>query len=64
MKKELFLQPEYEDKLNICKAASVFANNSTKEEFANKILEIIEDKTTDFEKLNDISFLCRKVVKP
>lgn len=35
-----------------------FVNNSTKEEFADKILEICQENWTDFEKLTDISAMC------
>lgn len=42
--------------------AKEFAINSTKEEMAQKFMEIIRSDATNFEKINDISFICRVVI--
>lgn len=36
--------------------------NSTKEEIAQKFIEIIRSDATNFEKINDISFICRVAI--
>ena len=41
--------------------AERFAKESTKEQFASKILEIIHSKSSDFEVINEIAFLCKSL---
>ena len=43
--------------------AERFAKECTKEELAKKILEIIEDTNTDWERVNMIAYLCKSVLK-
>lgn len=41
--------------------AQRFAKESTKEDFAKKIIEIIEGNNTDWETINMIAYLCKNV---
>ena len=41
--------------------AQRFAKESTKEDFAKKIIEIIEGDNTDWETINMIAYLCKNV---
>jgi hypothetical protein len=44
------------------RVAERFAKESTKEDFAKKILEIIEGNNTDWETINMIAYLCKSVI--
>jgi hypothetical protein len=41
--------------------AKRFAKESTKEDFAKKIIEIIEGSNTDWETINMIAYLCKNI---
>jgi len=41
--------------------AQRFAKESTKKDFAKKIIEIIESNSTDWETINMIAYLCKNV---
>ena len=41
--------------------AQRFAKESTKKDFAKKIIEIIESNSTDWETINMIAYLCKEV---
>ena len=41
--------------------AQRFAKESTKEELAKKIIEIIESDNTDWETINMIAYLCKNI---
>jgi hypothetical protein len=41
--------------------AQRFAKESTKEDFAKKIIEIIESNSTNWETINMIAYLCKNV---
>ena len=53
--------PDMENKIAAV-VAKEFAINSTKEEMAQKFMEIIRSDATNFEKINDISFICRVAI--
>lgn len=53
--------PDMENKITAV-VAKEFAINSTKEEMAQKFMEIIRSDATNFEKINDISFICRVAI--
>ena len=59
MKNDIY--PEKKENELYCDVAKRFAKNSTKEQFAQKILKIIESEMSDFEVISDISNLCKNI---